>query len=341
MVTACPAALGYSFAAGTSDGPGAFDFKQNSSGSPNASPLWEVVKAFIKEPSEKQKQCQGLKPVLLDVGEIHSPYEWSPNIVDIQLLRVGQLIIIVSPGEATTMAGRRWRDAIHDGAISGKLMDSNETDPIVVLGGPANSYTHYIATEEEYGVQRYEGASTLYGPHTLNAYINLTFSNLHYLSPASTGKPALGPEPPINTNRSLSFITGVIMDNSGFGHSFGDVTEDVQSQYSRSSNSVVSVKFIGANPRNNLRLEKTYAAVEKLGADGSTWAPFRNDEDWELVYRWRRVSEVMGTSEVTIEWEIPADVEAGKYRVRYFGDSKSLTGTITAFEGVSAMFDIV
>ena len=31
-------------------------------------------------------------------------------------------------------------------------------------------YTHYITTYEEYQQQRYEGASTLYGPHTLAAY---------------------------------------------------------------------------------------------------------------------------------------------------------------------------
>jgi neutral ceramidase len=28
MVKTCPAAMGFSFAAGTTDGPGAFDFKQ-------------------------------------------------------------------------------------------------------------------------------------------------------------------------------------------------------------------------------------------------------------------------------------------------------------------------
>jgi len=32
--------------------------------------------------------------------------------------------------------------------------------------------THYITTYEEYQVQRYEGASTIYGPRTLDAYIH-------------------------------------------------------------------------------------------------------------------------------------------------------------------------
>lgn len=41
----------------------------------------------------------------------------------------------------------------------------------VVLSGLSNTYSSYITTYEEYQVQRYEGASTAYGPHTLDAYI--------------------------------------------------------------------------------------------------------------------------------------------------------------------------
>lgn len=34
----------------------------------------------------------------------------------------------------------------------------------VVIAGPANTYGHYVATREEYNVQRFEGAATVYGP---------------------------------------------------------------------------------------------------------------------------------------------------------------------------------
>ncbi|KIW02643.1 hypothetical protein, variant [Verruconis gallopava] len=105
IVTTCPAALGYSFAAGTSDGPGAFDFKQNSSGSGNANPLWNVVRNLIHAPSEEQQRCQYPKPILLDVGETTKPYQWAPNVVDLQLLRLGHLVIII--GRLTQMVG--WK----------------------------------------------------------------------------------------------------------------------------------------------------------------------------------------------------------------------------------------
>jgi neutral ceramidase len=338
-VRTCPAALGYSFAAGTSDGPGAFDFTQNDPNAPNASPVWRVVSGLIKAPSKHQQRCHFPKPILLDVGEITSPYSWTPNVVDVQVLRVGQLVIIVSPGEATTMAGRRWKEAVHDFAMSLALSGSGSVDPVVVLGGPANSYTHYISTREEYGIQRYEGASTLYGPHTLNAYINLTLTYLPYLSSSSKVRPAPGPLPPNNVNRSLSFITGVVYDGKPFFKDYGDIKEDVEGQYAVGSR--VAVTFYGANPRNNLRLEQTFAAVEKLDAEYGSWMTVRDDSDWGLIFNWKKTSEVLGSSEVQIVWETEEWAEPGEYRIKYYGDSKSIGGDITAFEGTSGTFTLV
>ncbi|KAI1250893.1 hypothetical protein MGN70_007954 [Eutypa lata] len=368
-VETCPAALGYSFAAGTSDGPGAFDFTQHDGGPNTTSPVWRVVSGMLKSPTEAQKVCHGPKPILLDVGEMTSPYLWTPNVVDVQVFRVGQLVIIVSPGEATTMAGRRWKNTVHDAVLILFSEESTSTtiSPVVVLGGPANSYTHYITTEEEYGIQRYEGASTLYGPHTLAAYINVTLSWVPYLSSVSS-RPPMGPAPPDNSNRSMSFIPSVIHDAPPLFKKFGDVVRDVEGVYHRGA--TASAKFVGANPRNDLQLEGSYAVLEKLIVDDTTttplvekeeeeptkghmknkmrkiekkWRVVRDDSDWHLVFRWRRVSELLATSEVEISWETGADpwAEPGTYRFRYIGDSKSFSGRITSFEGVSGEFELV
>jgi len=334
VVTTCPAAMGNSFAAGTSDGPGAFDFVQNDPGAPE-NPFWNIVGGLIAPPSEMQKACQYPKPVLLNVGEANTPYPWSPNIVDIQVLRVGQLIIIVSPGEATTMSGRRWREAVYKSVESSSIASS----PIVVLGGPANSYTHYIATQEEYSVQRYEGASTLYGQHTLNAYINATLTHLPYLADTVPGSINPGPSPPDNRDKSISLITGVVYDGAGLGRSFGQTTTDVSPTYPRGA--VVSATFVGANPRNNLRLEGTYAAVERQGADG-VWTQIKTDADWDLVFQWKRVNGLTGTSDVTLSWDTAVlGAAAATYRLRYYGDAKAIGGKVTAFQGQSGAFRLV
>jgi neutral ceramidase len=333
LATTCPAAMGNSFAAGTTDGPGAFDFVQNDPGAPS-NPFWNIVGSAISPPSKTQRACQYPKPVLLNVGQANTPYPWSPNIVDIQTLRIGQFIIVVSPGEATTMSGRRWREAVHNSAKSSLDLG---TDPIVVLGGPANTYAHYIATAEEYSIQRYEGASTLYGQHTLAAHINASLTYLPYLSDTPPGTVPAGPQPPDNRDRSISLITGVVYDGSGFGKKFGDVKTPPASSYP--SGAMVKVTFVGANPRNNLRLEGTFTSIERF-ADGS-WTQIKTDRDWEVLYEWKRVNGLTGTSDVTVTWDTSfSSPAAGRYRVRYFGDSKAVGGKITAFEG-SAEFAIV
>ena len=347
-VSTCPAALGYGFAAGTTDGHGAFDFKQNSSGSPDSSPLWTVARNFIHKPTEKQVACHAPKPILLDVGTAVKPYAWAPNIADVQVMRIGQLYIIVSPGEATTMSGRRWRQAVQTTVAETDSSLASDGGPHVVIGGPANSYAHYIATEEEYEVQRYEGASTLYGPHTLNAFINVTLGLLPYLS---TEYPARqlphhdhGPSPPINVNKSLSFINPVVFDSPGFFRSFGDIIGDVNPPSRRKYDigDVVSATFVGANPRNDLRLEQTFASVHKVDAGSATsGAAVATDNDWDLTFTWRRTSELAGISEVTVSWEIPDKITPGEYCLGYHGNSKSLgSQDIKAFSGTSGRFAV-
>ena len=406
-LSTCSAALGFSFAAGTTDGPGEFDFTQKKGGSAESNKLWKMVRTLLHEPSPAQKACQHPKVILLDVGDSKKPYAWAPNIVDIQLFRIGQLIIIISPGEATTMAGRRWREAVEKTVTDQrKGTQEAETEIIAVLGGPANTYAHYIATEEEYSVQRYEGASTLHGPHTLNAYINLTLTYLPYVFapklPVSLPPPPLGPSPPVNTNRSLSFINGVVHDSAGYGRSFGQVVKDVRTAEGSDAHyythgDVVVARFVGANPRNNLRLEDTYVTVERMiespseprrghnskhKDDNVRWERMRDDADWDVVFEWFRMSTLLGTSEVEVRWEIGSgcgldvarrregaedregrttarsameaekgvDAETklclatkvlpGRYRMRYMGEAKSLTGKIKGFEGVSGVFEV-
>lgn len=63
--------------------------------------------------------------------------------------------------EFTTMAGRRLRDAIKSFLISSYPKEfSNNMH--VVIAGLTNTYSQYIATFEEYEVQRYEVCKTHY-----------------------------------------------------------------------------------------------------------------------------------------------------------------------------------
>lgn len=198
-----------------------------------------------------------------------------------------------------------------------------------------------VLTRRIHSIQRYEGASTLYGPHTLAAYIDRTKALLPLLKDSAPSGESdsreTGPLPPDNSDRSFGFNTGVLFDSTSQSQQFGDVIVDVgKSQFA--SGDKVTAMFVGANPRNNLRLEETFAAVEYRRPGETEWTTVRDDSDWGLIYKWRRSSFIMGTSSADITWEIEEWAMPGEYRLCYFGDSKSINGEITAFEGTSTAF---
>ncbi|XP_062171476.1 neutral ceramidase 1-like [Alnus glutinosa] len=331
VVKTCPAAMGFGFAAGTTDGPGAFDFTQ---GDDKGNPFWKLVRNVLKTPDKEQVDCQKPKPILLDTGEMKQPYDWAPSILPIQILRIGQLVILSVPGEFTTMAGRRLRDAVKTVLTSGGHGDFNNNIN-VVIAGLTNTYSQYVTTFEEYEAQRYEGASTLYGPHTLSAYIQ-EFKKL--ASAIITGQPVEpGPQPPDLLEKQISLLTPVVMDATPRGVNFGDVSSDVPKNSTFKRGNLVTVTFWSACPRNDLKTEGTFALVEILrGKDA--WVPAYDDDDFCLRYKWSRPSKLSARSQATIEWRIPESALAGVYRISHFGASKSILGSVRHFTGSSSAF---
>ena len=101
------------------------------------------------------------KPIVLATGLMNPPL--APNVLPLQIIKIGNLVLSAIPGEITTMAGRRLRDTILT-----ELKDSGVN--YLALATYSNDYALYITTKEEYEKQHYEGAATLFGPYTLMAY---------------------------------------------------------------------------------------------------------------------------------------------------------------------------
>jgi len=321
--TTCIGALGDGFAGGTTDGPGAFDFTQQ-----GTNPFFNFLLDFLSDPTPEQRACQAPKPIFLNVGAITEPAPWAPNILPFQIFRLGNMFLLGIPGELTTQSGRRLK-----GAMEAVLQQRGLSDAIVVLAGLSNSYSHYIATPEEYQAQRYEAASTLYGPATLGVYLQ-EFTRL--MNDLLDGTPVdTGPLPP-NLNQTFTFFLPVLADRAPSGHNFGDVKQDVQASYAPGD--IAEAVFYGANPRNNLHTQGSFLYVELQ--QGQNWVAQAVDGDWETKFHWQDAGEL--TSLVTIEWDIPTEPAppAGTYRLRYTGDAKHLDGTYTPFEGISSTFTV-
>ncbi len=85
-----------------------------------------------------------------------------PQVLPMHLLRIGSLAVAAVPAEFTTAAGRRLKGTVRS-AFGPDLTH-------VVLSGYSNGYSGYVTTREEYNEQYYEGASTMFGEYTLQAY---------------------------------------------------------------------------------------------------------------------------------------------------------------------------
>ncbi|XP_050661516.1 neutral ceramidase isoform X2 [Macaca thibetana thibetana] len=331
----CKPALGYSFAAGTIDGVGGLNFTQ---GKTEGDPFWDTIRdQILGKPSEEIKECHKPKPILLHTGELSKPHPWHPDIVDVQIITLGSLAITAIPGEFTTMSGRRLREAVQAEFASHGMQNMT-----VVISGLCNVYTHYITTYEEYQAQRYEAASTIYGPHTLSAYIQLFRNLAKAIATDTVANLSRGPEPPFFQQLMVPLIPNIV-DRAPIGRTFGDVLQPAKPEYRVGE--VAEVIFVGANPKNSAQNEthQTFLTVEKYEATSTSWQIVCNDASWETRFYWHKG--LLGLSNATVEWHIPDTAQPGIYRIRYFGHNRKQDilkpAVILSFEGTSPAFEVV
>ncbi|MEI5908133.1 neutral/alkaline non-lysosomal ceramidase N-terminal domain-containing protein [Bacillus spongiae] len=338
-----PAVMGYSFAAGTEDGRTDLPiFKEGMVQDDYALDGYDNLVRYVQNllPIIPQiGEMSGVlypdlweqhypKPVLLAPSQV-TPDPWTPEILPLQMVQIGQLSIVAVPAEFTTMAGRRMKELVKE-----KMAKQYDEENYVVLAGLSNSYSSYVTTPEEYDIQHYEGASTQFGKWTLSGYLQ----EFDKLSNAIINKEevALGPIPKDLSDEQVYFDIGIIFDAAPIFRSFGDVKNEVLSDYQKGD--VVSVSFWSGHPNNNFRTQSTYLEIQKF--DGENWITIANDGDWETKFKWNRESTLLGTSSSLIEWSIPEDTATGTYRIKHFGAYQTLLGNVYEYEGTSSTFTV-
>lgn len=308
----CPGALGVSMLAGTQDGEGVGYQGMT------CDHLGSVFKGLVCEMTSTT--CQGAKPIAITTSAMQ-PHPWTPQILPFQLLKVGEVVMVAAPAELTTMAGRRIKQTIETVLPHSK----------VVLSTLANAYAGYVTTHEEYDMQRYEGASTHFGPWELSAMMQI----FHSLAIALRDEKAIavGPTPEDLSASQINMQTGVVFDDKPFGKNFGDVKQDIQLSYRPGEQ--VEVVFWGGHPKNNARIGQTFLKVQQL--ENKTWKTIRTDNDWDTEYHWARSG--IAESLVTIVWRIPKDMAPGQYRIIHEGEWKSgWSHRIYTYAGTSSVF---
>ncbi|KAG3176173.1 Neutral ceramidase [Phytophthora cactorum] len=324
----CPAVVGLNFAAGTEDGRGTEANVTKGDLRPNEQLV--SMGAMLQETPQWVKDCQNANKLPLIAVGLMEPVPWVPNILPVQVVKIGQFGIAVTNFETSTMAGRRIRSAMKTVLASAGITE-------VELASISNAYAGYMTTKEEYLTQNYEGASTLFGPNQLAAVqqelMRVAASVVDANVPLDVGPT------PLQLNRSdLGPVELQTVDSAPSQQSFSFVRSQPATLYSIGS--VASAVFAGAHPMNALTLVSSFCDVQKLDSKGS-FTTVMTDAHWDLRYHWERYLDTESKS--TCEWNIRIGGRtsvAGQYRFVHRGYSKDSLGKLAAYEGTSNTFTL-
>lgn len=347
----CVAALGVSFGGGAEDGPGPTvegiscnsspdviaagqrDFEAGMAGKVPPSLLSTAVLCNFNALPGVDLACHAEKPILFVVG---GPTDLEPSVIPLQVFRIGNLALVGVPWEVTTIAARRIRKMLFDVLLPVGV-------DTIVIAGLVNDYTHYLTTREEYASQQYEGGSTIFGPWSLAA----VQQELRKIAISlAAGTPLAAGPAYVDVAPRLIRPPYVPSDSLPPGRTFGQLLVDVPAT-AKNGDTVVA-RFQSAHPRNDLRLQASYAYVERMNGAGQ-WDVFMEDRDPALRFVWipDRPSGIpvdvapIGPSNAEVQWTIGCSIPAGKYRLRHVASSRTSPATAAEpFEGVSSPFDV-
>ncbi|KAF0742830.1 hypothetical protein Ae201684P_000678 [Aphanomyces euteiches] len=285
---------------------------------------WGDKSWFTLMPQTQSMQME--KPIIFPTAS----YGMSPSVLPLQLITIADSLAIAAlPFETTTMAGRRLRKSI----ASALNVDH------VILAGLSNAYCGYMTTREEYAIQRYEGASTHFGPNQLVA-TQQQFERLAKALRSATPPETLLPPQKVSTS---NWHTPVIQDTVPSPvANFGMIAKDVQgSKYTWGA--TVQAVFYGGHPKNDLRTQGTFLEIQRWrpdGRGGGVWVLFADDGDEHTFYHWKRSG--LAGSLVTIVWHIPKTTPPGQYRIKHNGNYKLKWNSkdVVSYSGTSRAFSV-
>ncbi|MEA2387041.1 MAG: neutral ceramidase [Thermoleophilaceae bacterium] len=219
-------------------------------------------------------------------------------VPEIQVIRVGDRLLLATPGEPSVEMGRRFEDAVR------AVIPPGVADLVVV--GLANGYMGYLTTPEEYDMQHYEGGHTVYGLWTSllvrDGLVALTRS-------LAFGRPAPAPDEPPSLGGT---------DPGAFpaGDAEGAVTEQPRAIVKRID--TVTFAWTGSEGGVDRPVDKPFVTLERMRR--GRWRT--SDSDLGLSFIWREQE-----GSYTARYEVPGSQPLGRHRFRIRSASYDLQTT--------------
>ena len=243
-------------------------------------------------PEDAAHPVHGRK-IIVSRGLVH---EVTPEI---QIVRVGDRLLLGTPGEPSVEMGRRFEAAVRPALPPGVR------DPVVI--GLANNYMGYLTTPEEYDMQHYEGGHTVFGLWTSllvrNSLVTLTRA-------LATKQPAPEPDAPPSGG-------GTASGSFPAGDGEGAITEEPARAVKRFG--TVTLVWSGTSGGVDRPVDKPFVAVERLVR--GRWRT--SATDLGLSFIWREDGGSYG-----MRWEVPASQPLGRHRLRVRAAGYGLTSRV-------------
>jgi hypothetical protein len=209
------------------------------------------------------------------------------SVPEIQVIRVGDRVLLDVPGEPSVEMGRRFEATIRP------VLPAGVKEPVVV--GLSNDYMGYLTTPEEYEMQHYEGGHTVFG-----IYTSLLISNtlVELTRALAEGKPAPEPEEPPELGGT---------DPGAFpsGDAEGSITEQPRPLAERLG--AISIGWAGTEMGVDRPVDKPFVVIERLAR--GRWRT--SATDLGLSFIWREES-----GAYRARWDIPPGEPTGPHRFR-------------------------
>ena len=247
------------------------------------------------------------------------PLDVHEQVPELQVLRLGDRLLLAAPGEPSVEMARRMVAAVSSSVPPG-VRD-------VFLVGLANGYLGYLVTPQEYEAQHYEGGHTVFGTWT-SLLVRDGFRDL--TAAMAAGQAAPEPVEPATLGSTADGEPDV-----GNGGVEGALTAEPAARVAR--HGLVELAWTGAAEGVDRPVDAPFLVLERLvgakpGRDGAAPA----------VASWRTVDTDLGTRWVweeadgayTARYDVAADAPLGTHRVRVVSGSYELT--TTPFEVVAS-----
>lgn len=108
-----------------------------------------------------RRGCHGPKYPIASLDGASKPGLHFPGVAPIGVARIGNGVLVTLPAELTSVAGLRIKES-----VALQALRAGRAGDVIAVAGLTHEYLEYVATADEYVLQHYEGASTLYGPHS-------------------------------------------------------------------------------------------------------------------------------------------------------------------------------